>query len=540
MNNNQKATKRALLTSVMALVMCVVMLVGTTFAWFTDTASTGVNKIQAGNLDIELAYKNSTTRGEFKEANKETPVFDNNALWEPGHVEYVVLRVSNAGSLALKYKLGINIANEVGSTNVYNNAFKLSDYIRFAVLDGDRTGNSVDRDALVAAATDSKLIKEGYTAEKHLTATGTDNSQKVVTLVVWMPTTVGNEANYKVAEGITAPSIDLGINVVATQDTVERDSFNDQYDAKAQYPATVSEIKAKYGVDGLKMPEGVVITTERDPEGTNGSLTTVTLKDYEAFVYFTQVFDHAKAYEARKELLTNDPSKLYPNEHPNNIWYTGYIYKLTVKMDCDIDLENASVNPFLFADIGNSAFTFDGNGHTIKNANLASSTGNVAFFGKGVSVKNVTLDNIHVTATGNPEGQSAGIVSSNANADIDNVTVKNSSVIGGKWTGGIVGYNYGSITNCTVENCTVSGQYKVGGIVGYICGSNDPVSVTGNKLTNVTVKAENVLAGKTAIIGKIVSNWNAPAGTCNNNDFSGMTVATENIGKIESGCNVAQ
>ena len=234
--NNKRATKRALLTSVTALVTCVVMLAGTTFAWFTDTASTAVNKIQAGNLDIELAYKNSTTGGEFKEANKETPVFDNNALWEPGHVEYVVLKISNAGTLALKYKLGINIANEVGSTNVYNNAFNLSDYIRFAVLDGDRTGSSVDRDALVAAATDSKLIKEGYTAENHLTATGTDNSQKVVTLVVWMPTTVGNEANYKVAEGITAPSIDLGINVVATQYTYEKDSFDEMYDKNAQYP----------------------------------------------------------------------------------------------------------------------------------------------------------------------------------------------------------------------------------------------------------------------------------------------------------------
>ena len=119
--NNKRATKRALLTSVMALVMCVVMLVGTTFAWFTDTASTGVNKIQAGNLDIELAYKNSTTNGKFKEASKETPVFDNNALWEPGHVEYVVLKVSNAGNLALKYKLGINIASEIGSTNVLGN-----------------------------------------------------------------------------------------------------------------------------------------------------------------------------------------------------------------------------------------------------------------------------------------------------------------------------------------------------------------------------------------------------------------------------------
>ena len=63
--NTKKATKRALLTSVMALVMCVVMLVGTTFAWFTDTASTGVNKIQAGNLDIELEMQ-VTENGETK------------------------------------------------------------------------------------------------------------------------------------------------------------------------------------------------------------------------------------------------------------------------------------------------------------------------------------------------------------------------------------------------------------------------------------------------------------------------------------------
>ena len=90
--NNKKATKRALLTSVMALVMCVVMLVGTTFAWFTDTASTGVNKIQAGNLDIELEMQ-VTENGETKwvKAEGETLQFKKAAgheseevLWEPG------------------------------------------------------------------------------------------------------------------------------------------------------------------------------------------------------------------------------------------------------------------------------------------------------------------------------------------------------------------------------------------------------------------------------------------------------------------------
>ena len=228
MNNNQKATKRALLTSVMALVMCVAMLVGTTFAWFTDTASTGVNKIQAGNLKMEVSYKN-TSDGEFTVLNESTNVFKQDTLWEPGHVEYAVLNVKNIGTLALKYKLGINIAGETGSTNVLGNEFKLSDYIKFGVVDEDLSGKT--RDEMVAAVTDSKLIKEGYSKESHLDTT---DANETVTLVVWMPTDVGNKANYKV--GAAVPEINLGINVAATQYTHESDSFGNQYDKDAQYP----------------------------------------------------------------------------------------------------------------------------------------------------------------------------------------------------------------------------------------------------------------------------------------------------------------
>ena len=255
--NNKRATKRALLTSIMALVMCVVMLVGTTFAWFTDTASTGVNKIQAGNLDVELWYKNTKDSGFNKVIDNSTKVFKDGALWEPGHVEYVVLKVSNAGSLALKYKLGINIASETGSTNVLGNEFKLSDYIKFGVVDEDLSGKT--RDEMVAAVTDGKLIKEGYTAENHLMATGTDNSQKVMTLVVWMPTTVGNEANHKTE--VTAPSIDLGISVVATQYTHENDSFGNEYDKDAEYPISVTtgdELQAI--VSNATAPVNIVLT----------------------------------------------------------------------------------------------------------------------------------------------------------------------------------------------------------------------------------------------------------------------------------------
>ena len=80
MNNNQKATKRALLTSVMALVMCVVMLVGTTFAWFTDTASTGVNKIVSGNLKVDIIGANSDYHLEKLDFTKATGAEGENLL----------------------------------------------------------------------------------------------------------------------------------------------------------------------------------------------------------------------------------------------------------------------------------------------------------------------------------------------------------------------------------------------------------------------------------------------------------------------------
>ena len=269
--NNKRATKRALLTSVMALVMCVVMLVGTTFAWFTDTASTGVNKIQAGNLKMEVTYKN-TVGGGFEKVDKAIPVFNNDALWEPGHVEFAVLNVKNIGTLALKYKLGINIADEKSSTNVYDKELKLSDYIKFAVIDGDQS--ELGRDALVAKAGAGTALNAGYADEDHHLVpvgkeTAEDASSKTVTLVVWMPTTVGNEANHK--KDATAPSIDLGISVVATQYNYESDSIGPDYDKFADYPevqpvATADKLQealASEDIDGKTIKLYDDIETER-------------------------------------------------------------------------------------------------------------------------------------------------------------------------------------------------------------------------------------------------------------------------------------
>ena len=129
---NSKSTKRALLTSVLALLMCVTMLVGATFAWFTDTASTRVNKIQAGNLDLEVEYR-TTAGGDWKALDNATDLFGaEGTLFEPGHTRVVELKIKNAGNLALKYKIGMNVISETAGTNKDGKPYKLSNYLKVA------------------------------------------------------------------------------------------------------------------------------------------------------------------------------------------------------------------------------------------------------------------------------------------------------------------------------------------------------------------------------------------------------------------------
>lgn len=190
-----KSTKRALVSSALAILMCVAMLIGTTFAWFTDTASTGVNKIQAGNLDVALEMQENgnwvSAEGktlQFKTADNRTT----DILWEPGcRYELPALRVVNNGNLALKYKIQI--------TGIQGDA-KLNE-----VIDWEITGTDVSED--------------GYA---HLTA----NASKEIKIKGVMQTTAGNEYQGLSIDGIA-------ITVFATQDTVESDSFDNQYDANA-------------------------------------------------------------------------------------------------------------------------------------------------------------------------------------------------------------------------------------------------------------------------------------------------------------------
>ena len=233
--NNKRATKRALLTSIMALVMCVVMLVGTTFAWFTDTASTGVNKIQAGNLDIELQMKDK----EGKWVNAEgkilpflvegkIPADGTQILWEPGCTYFVTqIRVLNKGNLAVKFEY---VPEALGVTG------KLAEVLEFTAKTFDKEGNE-DSDINI----EPEVLKPG-------------EASPAWSFGYHMDENAGNEYQNATATGMC-------VTVLATQASYEKDSFDDQYDKDAEYPISVTtgdELQAI--VSNATAPVNIVLT----------------------------------------------------------------------------------------------------------------------------------------------------------------------------------------------------------------------------------------------------------------------------------------
>ena len=236
---SSKSTKRALLSSALAILMCVAMLIGTTFAWFTDTASTAVNKIQAGNLDIELEYSKDFT--EWIKVNDTTKLFEESALWEPGRTEVVYLRVKNAGNLALKYTLGIYNLYENRGKNVAGDFYYLSNFVKLGAAEADAA--YADRAAAISAVQDSAKTLKSIGDTGVVGADLAVNNEKVYAMVLYMPTEVGNEANPK--NKSWAAKVSFGIRVSATQAVSEYDSYGNTYDEKA--PAVLAAESASYG-----------------------------------------------------------------------------------------------------------------------------------------------------------------------------------------------------------------------------------------------------------------------------------------------------
>ena len=520
MNNNQKATKRALLTSVMALVMCVVMLVGTTFAWFTDTASTGVNKIVAGNLKVDIVDADNTNTSldkgtlKFIQAVNESEVrLVEDVLWEPGATFFTQgFKIANNGNLALKYKVVVSgITGDTGLLKV----------MKFDVVSAmTKTGSEVNFDT-----TPGQLLPS---------AAGTPSvSDTTYYLRGHMDENAGNEYKNMTLTGIS-------VTVYATQLNSEFDSFGNDYDKDAEYSADVWD--------------GTSATADELAAATSG--TTVTIDSGELLAALVQSVNDGNDYAGYTIKLTK-------NLDLNGNEWTPIGQKNGNKFKGTFDGQGYTVTGLKISE--KKAAAFDGyvaffgatDSATIKNLTVAGSvTGNDAagIVGKGV---NTTLENCHNKATITATVKAAGIV-----ASLDKGTLKNCTNSGAITTtgtnpaAGIVAWcnpgativdcqNSGAVTvtgsgdssqaggicgnlgnNSTVTNCSNSGKISAslaGGVAGRAKGAagkaaqivsftNTGEIVASNFAGGVVGDAQNGVTAESCTIKGTVSGTNAAGG----------------------------
>lgn len=221
--SKSKSTKKAFISSVITLLLSCVMLLGTTFAWFTDNISSGKNRIISGNLEIDLLmYKKSDYvsiadgKGDiFAEANGGKPVY-----WEPGKTEIVFIAVENTGTLALKYDFKLNV------TDGKNKG--LVGALEYAVLEGVK----------------AKKIEKNWSAIKSYEGARCSNlSAGTIEIAEGKKLNNKNDTHYyaiavhmhdNASQGYQGGEIKIDVSLLATQAPYEEDSFGADYDNSAK------------------------------------------------------------------------------------------------------------------------------------------------------------------------------------------------------------------------------------------------------------------------------------------------------------------
>ena len=289
--NERKATKRALLTSITALVMCVVMLAGTTFAWFTDTASTNVNKIQAGKLDVQLMMKDGS--GSWVNAEGKTLNFlqkqadgtvtqNANILWEPGCTyELPELKVVNNGNLNIKCRVEVTGIKKVTTAATPAGTFDLNDAITWSAT--------------------------GLTLDQNFTLDTASNKEKEFTISGTMKTTAGNDYQGLSIDGVS-------ITVYATQAEGEFDSNRDDYDKDATYTRTNATV--------VDETTGKTVTLEKGKSYTVGTAT-ITVSDSGDITY-------VNSGSGQKVTINTDGGNLTVDAANDTVYHYGRVGIVTV------------------------------------------------------------------------------------------------------------------------------------------------------------------------------------------------------------------
>ena len=467
-----KHKKSALFKSLISLLLCFSMLMGTTFAWFTDSVMTGINTIAAGNLDVELFHSNAAVSNEQVDSN--TKLFmdlqGDPILWEPGAVAFEKLTVANEGTLALKYQMAINFTNE---NEINGTGAKLSQILKIAVVDA---GALTSREAALAAAKaapDAATLHD-FVLSGELAAT-TQNTYGIV--IWWEPSANDNDWNVNngktTSDGEKFLHIDLGIKLVATQlsgELAESDSFGPDYDAGAPW---MGGIDISWYTQNPAAQEFVLNSSED-------------LAGFAAIVNGT----------ATNDMMRSASTQIHDD-------FAGK----TVKLAADLDLDYKPWTPIGRIGTTSTDFTyafrgtFDGQGHTIYNLDV-DAYGWAGVFGLAyqAQINNLKVDGVAITAN-----RLAGAVVGQLYGSIDNCHVSNAQIMvtpnavgasydNGDKVGGIVGWlgdngNNRTLTNCSATDVELSAYRDVGGIAGYVSWST---KIANNKADKITITVDQV------------------------------------------------
>ncbi len=210
-----RSTRNAILLNVVSLVLCFSMLIGTTFAWFTDSVTSDGNIIQTGTLDIEMYWaegKEDPSNATWQDASKGA-IFNNNE-WEPGYTEARHIKIENKGSLALQYKIIIVANGEVTD---------LADVIDVYYV--DPAAQVATRDALAGVPKLGTLKETLATLDESASGYLAKGESDTITIALKMKESAGNEyQDLSLCDG------GFSIQLLATQAVGEFDSFGDDYD----------------------------------------------------------------------------------------------------------------------------------------------------------------------------------------------------------------------------------------------------------------------------------------------------------------------
>lgn len=207
---NKPVKKIVLGLSIILIVALFITGAGASLAWFNDSTPEMVNIFHKAEFDLFVSHR--LDNGTYEEVLSDTKVFDDEALYEPGYVQVVYLKVENRGTIPFDYKTAVNVTDYIPGTNVFGQSFNLQEYLKFGLVEADTEAglNALlpDRAAAVAVAnTDLGSYTTGV-------ATLAPGATSYMAIVVRMPEEVGNIANYR---GSTVPTVKMGINVTAKQ-----------------------------------------------------------------------------------------------------------------------------------------------------------------------------------------------------------------------------------------------------------------------------------------------------------------------------------